>query len=156
SKPGALSPDGQWKLFEEEGQGGGPDYSVYLRRTDGSPAVRLGPGQSEDLSPDGLWALTVPLANQHQIVIVPRGVAETRTLDVPNLDVIYVVWFPDGQRMLLYGNETGKLPRLYVLDSRGNIQRAISPEGFQVGTAIAPDGRTVAGVGPDDTPRLLS
>ena len=46
----ALSPDGRTVLFTDRG-------GVYLRRTDGSPAVRLGPGTALDLSPDGKWAL---------------------------------------------------------------------------------------------------
>jgi hypothetical protein len=39
-----LSPDGQTLLFGESGEGGGPGYSAYVRKADGSPAVRLGPG----------------------------------------------------------------------------------------------------------------
>lgn len=39
-----LSNDGKTILFEEEGDGGGPNYSIYIRSTDGGPAVRLGEG----------------------------------------------------------------------------------------------------------------
>ena len=41
-----LSPDGKTVLFTESGSGGGEGYSVYLRKTDGSPAVRLGEGST--------------------------------------------------------------------------------------------------------------
>ena len=34
-----ISRDGQEILFEEEGNGGGPNYTVFLRDTDGSPPV---------------------------------------------------------------------------------------------------------------------
>ena len=34
-----LSADGSRLLINESGEGGGADYAVYLRRTDGSPAV---------------------------------------------------------------------------------------------------------------------
>ena len=44
-------------LITESGEGGGPGYSAYLRKTDGSPAVRLGEGSSQGFSPDGQWAL---------------------------------------------------------------------------------------------------
>ena len=37
SSPSYLSEDGSVLLFNEQGQGGGPAYSVYLRKTDGSP-----------------------------------------------------------------------------------------------------------------------
>jgi hypothetical protein len=40
-------------LFTEGGEGGGPKYAVYLRKTDGSPAIRLSEGNGLALSPDG-------------------------------------------------------------------------------------------------------
>ena len=58
SFPVTLSADGHTLLFREEGEAGGPTYAVYIRKTDGSPAVRLGDGQSLALSPDGKWALS--------------------------------------------------------------------------------------------------
>ena len=42
SYPVTLSADGQTLLFREEGEAGGPTYAVYIRKTDGSAAVRLG------------------------------------------------------------------------------------------------------------------
>ena len=45
----AISADGRAVLFNEGGEGGGPGYSAFLRRTDGSPAVRLGEGDSARL-----------------------------------------------------------------------------------------------------------
>ena len=48
-----LSPDGSTLLFTESGEGGGPGYSAYTRSTDGAPAVRLGEGSAQSLSPDG-------------------------------------------------------------------------------------------------------
>ena len=44
SLPSGISPDGGVVLFSESGEGGGAGYSVYIRKTDGSPAVRLGEG----------------------------------------------------------------------------------------------------------------
>jgi hypothetical protein len=38
SVPVDLSADGRTVLFGETGEGGGPKYAVYLRKTDGSPA----------------------------------------------------------------------------------------------------------------------
>ncbi len=59
--PADLSADGKTLLFDEEGGGGALDYSkssgmtyaVYIRKTDGSPAVLLGEGGAVALSPDG-------------------------------------------------------------------------------------------------------
>src|SRR4029450_266657 len=37
-----LSPDGRQVLFVESGEGGGPEYSTYVRRTDRHAPVRIG------------------------------------------------------------------------------------------------------------------
>ena len=72
SLPSAISPDGKVVLFSESGEGGGPGYSVYIRKTDGSPAVRLGEGNTQDLSPDGEWALAIiHSASDPQLVALP-------------------------------------------------------------------------------------
>ena len=65
SYPADLSSDGKTVLFDEEGVGGGArygktqelTYSVYVRSTDGSAAVRLGEGSAEALSPDQKWVI---------------------------------------------------------------------------------------------------
>jgi Tol biopolymer transport system component len=41
-----ISRDGRKIVFEEEGDGGGPNYTVFLRDTDGSPPARIGEGDS--------------------------------------------------------------------------------------------------------------
>src|SRR5450759_2732880 len=41
-----LSEDGKTAVFTEQGEAGGPGYSVYLRKMDGSAPVRLGEGLS--------------------------------------------------------------------------------------------------------------
>src|SRR5208337_4911552 len=49
-----ISRDGKALLFSEGGDASrsGEDYAAYLRGTDGSPALRLGPGYPEAISPD--------------------------------------------------------------------------------------------------------
>jgi eukaryotic-like serine/threonine-protein kinase len=44
SLPARLSADGKTLLFGEVGEAGGATYGIYIRGTDGSPAVRLGDG----------------------------------------------------------------------------------------------------------------
>jgi hypothetical protein len=57
SFPYDLSDDGTTLLFGEQNVLTDGQYTLYLRRTDGSPAVRLGAGVGSALSPDGEWAL---------------------------------------------------------------------------------------------------
>ena len=58
--PSALSPDGKTLLFSEKDPSW-QDATAYIRKMDGSPAVALGPGFARSLSPDGKWALVLPL-----------------------------------------------------------------------------------------------
>jgi len=60
SIPRDISRDGHKIVFEEEGNGGGPNYTVFLRDTDGSPPVRIGEGLAGAISPDNKWVITKP------------------------------------------------------------------------------------------------
>src|SRR5262245_7215989 len=129
SRPGALSADGEWVLFEEQGQGGGAGYSVYERKTDGSPAVRLGTGSSLDLSPDGRWALTTSLDHPDRLDFLPRGAGEARTRELAGFNIGVAGWFPDGRRLWLLASEGKELPRGYVMERETAMPRTFTPGG---------------------------
>ncbi len=137
-----LSPDGQWILFSEFGEAAGSQGAVYLRKTDGSPAVRLGTGGGLSLSPDGKLALTMA-RSRLELRVLPVGVGEARTLTLPkNFDRYEgAQWLPDG-RLLVGAIEHGNDPRLYVQKIGGEL-RAISPPGVVTGATVSPDGQRV-------------
>jgi eukaryotic-like serine/threonine-protein kinase len=146
----ALSPDGKLLLFDESGEGGGVNASVYLRGTDGSPAVRLGEGIGVALSPDSAWALT-RLAASQQFVLVPVKAGQPRTFPKDSFgNSPYGAFFPDGKRFVLVAAEPGKAARLYVQSIEGGPAKPISAEGLtQSRIFVSPDARFVAAVGPD-------
>ncbi len=146
-----LSPDGKTLLFAESGEGGGPGYSVYVRKTDGSPAVRLGEGNTWGLSPDGKWALAaVKLSTDPQMVLYPTGAGEARFLPREGLRIQRGAWFPDGKRLAVTANEPGHGPRIFVWDIAGGKPRALTPEGYRNFRAgVSPDGKFIAVQGPD-------
>ena len=151
SYPVTLSPDGQKLLFREEGEAGGPSYAVYVRKTDGSPAVRLGDGQSLALSTDGKWALACRGDKQTDLFLLPTGAGEPRQLQGHNIVHSTATWFPDGKRILLAGTEADHGLRLYVQDIEADKIAAVTPEGTNgLSFALSPDGSAVAAVGPDD------
>ena len=152
----AISADGKMIFFDESGEGGGAGYSVFVRKTDGSPAVRLGEGSAQALSPDGRWALAIAKpADNPQVVIYPIGAGEVKALPRDGLSAQFADWLPDGKRVLLTASEPGHGVRLYVRDIEGGKPRAISPEGYRAfqGT-ISGDGKFVAVRGPDQRPYL--
>jgi eukaryotic-like serine/threonine-protein kinase len=149
SVPGDLSADGRSVLFGETGEGGGPKYAVYLRKTDGSPAIRLGEGIGLGLSPDGKWAIARPNITPSPLVLLPTGVGEAKPLTHDSTNHLAARWLPDGKRLIFSGNEAGHGFRLYVESPEEGKPRAISPEGVSPTFVISPKGDQVASVGPD-------
>lgn len=116
-----------------------------MRRTDGSPVVRLGDGFATEISPDDRWVLT-PV--HHRVVLLPLGAGEARELPLGSIEADYAVWFPSGDSILIYGSERGRAPRNFVQALAGGAPRAVTEEGADLG-AIAPDGQSVIARGPD-------
>jgi Tol biopolymer transport system component len=142
-----ISRDGKKILFEEEGEGGGPNYTVFLRDTDGSPPVRIGEGLSGAISPDGKWVITKP-AKGGALNLVPTGAGEARQLTHDNISYGSVRYLPDGKQLLASGIEPGHGARDYLIDLADGNAKAITAEGV-TGTQLSPDGRSIAVVGPD-------
>ncbi len=142
-----ISRDGKKVLFEEDGDGGGPSYTVFIRDTDGSPPVRIGNGTGEAISPDSKWVITRP-AKEGALFLVPTGAGEARQLTHDNISYGAVRYLPDGKQLLASGIEAGHGARDYLIDLSNGNSKPITPEGV-VGTQLSPDGRSAAVLGPD-------
>ena len=101
-----YSADGKKILFEEEAEGGGPNYTVFLRDTDGSPPVRISEGEGRALSPDGKWAVTKP-NHGGQLSPAPTGAGEARQLTHDNISYGNVRYLPDGKHLIAGGIQAG-------------------------------------------------
>ncbi len=134
-----ISPDGKQILFDEEAEGGGPNYTVFIRGTDGAPPVRLGEGNAKALSFDGQWALSQP-ANGGNLILLPTGPGEARQLTHDNISYSLAHWLPDGKQILAVGIEPGHGVRTYLIDMASGDSRPLTPEGTR-GIVISPDGR---------------
>ncbi len=151
SRAPILSDDGGTLVFTEEAEGGGAGYSIYLRKTDGSPAVRLGEGEGLALSPDGKWVLAaIVRLSPPPLILLPTGAGEPKPLpkDFINHDSVPAAFLPDGRRIVFVGSEPGHGRRSWVQDLDGGKARPITPEGV-IGTVCSPDGRFVAARGAD-------
>ncbi len=142
-----VSPDGKTLLITKYGKvGGAGHWSVYLRKTDGSPAVRLGEGQAFSLSPDGKQAVTM-LLSPPQLVFLPIGPGEPTKLKNENIRAYQaVLWLPDGKRIFFLGDQTGQGLRGYLQDLAGGAPRPVTPPGLPCDAAaiLSPDGKSVA------------
>ena len=142
-----LSPDGRTLLFSEVGEAGIPACSVFLRETDGAPAVRLGDGISTQLSPDGMLALAILQDPHEDLIAYPTGLGEQRSLRTDAIRAYeWAAWHPDGKRVLFVGSEAGQGKRLYVQPLEGGPPRAVSDHGvatrFSEPLPVSPDGGT--------------
>jgi eukaryotic-like serine/threonine-protein kinase len=151
--PADLSADGRLLLLDLfEG-------NLCLRRTDGSPAVRLGDYQGLSLSPDGRWVLAMPggLEYSDRLLVVPTGAGERRELRNALASRVWAAaWFPDGRRIAVVNGEPRKPKQLLAWDVEMSAPpRVLAPD---VGTnrpVVSPDGRAVAAVVAGAGPVLL-
>jgi serine/threonine protein kinase/Tol biopolymer transport system component len=136
-----ISADGKQILFVELSYGKPRNPAIYIRETNGSPAVRLGDGNRPALSPDGKWvACIVSDGPRTSLTLLPTGAGEARTIGVSGMHYERVEWFPDGQRILFEGSEPNRPPRTFVQDVNGGKPVPISPEGI-IASRVSPDQR---------------
>ena len=149
SQVDALSGDGRTLLFDEWGRGGGAIGAVYLRKLDGSDAIRLAEGTGLAISKDARWVLA---SGPEGLALLPTGPGKPRALGGKGLQVNFWGGSLDGETAGYFrGNEPGNPERLYRVDLSGAMApKPISPEGVSDrGIALSPDGKQIASPGPD-------
>jgi eukaryotic-like serine/threonine-protein kinase len=141
----SLSKDGRTLLFTEQRLGGGHNGAVYLRGTDGSPAVRLGEGSGK-LSPDGKWALSTK--DYEQWMLLPTGVGSPRALPRGNVTKLFMGDWLDARRIVFSGYVGDRPLRVYLQDVEGGAPKPLTPEGVSISqnAAVTPDGKFVLAV----------
>ena len=88
----------------------GSNPAVYLRRTDGSQAVRLGYCRRPSLSPDGRLVACVESEPQRSaLLLLPTGAGDERRITGDGMQYERVQWMPDGRRVLFTGRRNNGL-----------------------------------------------
>jgi Tol biopolymer transport system component len=156
-----LSDDGKQVLGTDTGVGGGPNFSFYVQKTDGSAPVWLGEGDGQALSPDGRQVLALlQQSKPQQLVIAPTGAGETRTLEAgPIVAYSRAVWVPSGERIVIAGADASGVARLYTQHKDAGPPRSITGEDVtlaMLGRPVSPDGRSVVAIDPDGVPAIYS
>ena len=145
-----VSRDGQWVLFEEGSEPSGKNYTVGIRKTDGSSPIRLGDGTAGGLSPDGKVALSVFVGSPEHVSLFPVGPGQTRELSFPQFDHLEngtARFMPDGKHFLIDAKEPNHSLRTYLIDIAGvQPPRPITPESTAA-ILPSPDGKYAAGTG---------
>lgn len=155
SLPADLSRDGNTLLFDEQGEQGGPTYTVAMRDMRGSPPIPLGEGMAGDFSPDGKWAAAT--VSYSQILLLPTGAGTAKRIERGDIEQYgeEVHWMPDGRQIIFSGNESGHMARCFIQNIDASKPRPVSPEGASV-CHLSPDGKLIAGTNmAGDGTRLL-
>jgi hypothetical protein len=133
-----------WILFNETLQGGNPRGDVFVRRTDGSPPIRLGDGRPLDLSPDGKWVLARTVQAPIRLVLLPTGAGSQRVLDTGTYEPTSASYHPDGR--ILFGTtvERGRIEFLQI-DPQSGVVTPLNVAGHDEGSAFVVDRGAVFG-----------
>jgi len=134
-----ISADGKNVVFEELTYGKPRNPAIYIRSTDGAPAVRLGDGNRPALSPDGKWiACIVSDGALTSLTLLPTGAGELRKIGPSPMHYERVEWFPDGRRILFEGSDPNRPLRTFLQDLDGGAPVPVTPEGVVV-SHVSPD-----------------
>jgi Tol biopolymer transport system component len=145
-----ISSDGGMIVLSVQGESSETGYEVYLRKTDGSPAVRLGDGLPREFSSDGKWVITnypsgIRPSSAPQLLLLPTRSGPPVTLTHDSISHGDATLLPDGERFLFEGNEPGRARRNWVQDVSGGKPAPLTPEGT-VGQRVSPDGKLLVAV----------
>jgi serine/threonine protein kinase len=124
-----ITDDGKIVSIADWGQAAGASGLAFVRKTDGSPAVKLGVWDGPVLSPDGTRVLAVEgsAVGKWKPSVVPIGVGEIQTFEVDGIqDLQSSGWMPDG-KSFYYGADDGHGFRMYLRDLAGGPPRAVTP-----------------------------
>ena len=138
----AISPAGDALLLTEAGDSG---KGVYMRKLDGSPAVKLGEGWGLAWSPGGDRVLISVAPDKHEIV--PVGAGASRSIDHRDVWSIFAWFSPDGRRLLVNGRVNDGPYRFWWMDESGATTEA-GPAGIDHWAGQVPlsnDGTLIAG-----------
>ena len=150
-----LSPDGRSVLVANTIP---KDYETFVIRSDRPGAVRLCPGESMAISPDGGWAMTAS-ADYKTFFLTPLGMGPTR--QIPNPERIEYgsigTWFADGKRFVVTGRNGPEPSRGYVIDVATGAGKPFGAAGVSwplfTGPPVSPDGRYAVLQDADGTPK---
>jgi len=126
SDPSFLSDDGEQVLFSDSSDPEG----VFMRRTDGSPAVRLGSGKPLELSADGRWALALG-GGPHSLSLLPTGPGAAKTITVQGLDLTGARFLPGGKGFLVEGENEHRDTLVGVTGPDGGSVRILRADGWE-------------------------
>ena len=151
-----IAEDGTSMLITEQSTS---SYEAYLLKAGATTPVHLGSGVPTAVSPDGRWALGLPVEG-YPIFVHPTGPGESRMLPNPDQISYNLAGWQDATHVVAFGQKNGERSRGYVQDINGGPPRAFTPDGVIAtlvrwwALPIAADGTRVVGADERGTPMI--
>jgi hypothetical protein len=151
-----IADDGTSVLIADQSS---ESYQTYLLKAGTTTPVHLGPGNGVAGSPDGRWAIGLPVEG-YPIIVHPTGPGESKTLPDPDRIVYNLVGWQDATHVVGFGQKSGERSRGYVQDLDGGPPRPFTPQGMTANVVrwwllpVAPDGKRVIGADEHGTPMI--
>ena len=143
----AISRDGKQVLVSAHAMSGRPSPVTFIRPTDGSAPVRLGPFRPLDLSPDEQWVAAVGEEDTGDLVLLPVAVGAPRRVHVGNVTIGLGRWLHDGKRVALEAeprNQRKQWNLFLVPIDGGEAPRLLTDAPVDGWLEVSPDDRLVA------------
>lgn len=124
-----ISTDGSQISFDDWGSAAGASGLAYLRKTDGSAAIKLGRWGEPVFSPDQtqVFALDASAVGTPGLVLLPTGAGEMQRLTWSGKQgSASLGWMPD-QKAIYYAGDDGQGWRMYIQDIAGGAPRGVTP-----------------------------
>jgi Tol biopolymer transport system component/tRNA A-37 threonylcarbamoyl transferase component Bud32 len=155
-----ISADGKTVVFGESGEGAGQNYGIYIRKADGSPAIRLGDGTFGSISPDGKWVAAEDNSVKAApgITVLPVGAGEARNFPDAAVHGINISWFPDSKTLIFNRGEKNGNVRVYAQSIDGGDPKPLTPENESLAAqhgAVSPDGKSFVALRLEDRKMVL-
>ncbi len=142
-----ISRDGSFIAFEEQAAGVQGLNTVFIRTTDGAPAVRIGEGRARGnpISPDGEW-LAIAVGNPPHLEVVPVGVGEPIVVKCDLIELSGWQFHPDMKRLIVLGNYAGAQRQIFEVMIAGDSTARPITDGITLNGsfALSHDGTTIA------------
>jgi len=154
----AMTADGSKLCYTDERVEAGRYYSVILRNTDGSPAIRVGTGWCAGISADGHWVLGLIIKDRPEIWVYPTGPGQPVQLAQGVFSALSgAAFYRDSGHALVCGTLAKGGDDCLKMSLGGGKPESLGLASNN-GMAVAPDGQryvTNPGGGPD-SPELVS
>jgi hypothetical protein len=145
-----LARDGQSILFNERGEGGGPNGTIFLWRLSEVEPVRLGEGRGSAISDDGAWVLARRPGSPPTLVLLPIGPGKERGLNTSGLERLSASRFlPGSLNVIVQGSEKDGPWRFYAVQEGKIPPRPVSPPIGNWSYAISHDGKAIVSSDPE-------